>query len=298
MHTHKQILIFCALLFLVLLPVAASAATVSLKATPERVGAGDTVRVDIILDSATPVNAFSGAVSYSRAMLEPVAVSDGNSLINLWITHPDIPVAAGEPIVFAGITPGGFSGNSGILFSVLFKATVAGAGHVSIEDIEILRNDGVGGEEPVTLRTMALPIAQESLGGYAEPTDAIPPESFTVSLGNDAELFDGRNYIVFISADKDSGVDRYAVAESRMPSFLFRLFPLSWHAATSPYALADQNLTSTVYVKATDRAGNESISVFPQQHLFTPYENVALLVILIVVVLLWHIRQKRGRGRR
>lgn len=298
MHTHKRLSIFCLLFFLAITPSAVSAATISFRATPERVGVGDIVRVDVLLDSAVPVNAFSGAVSYSTATLEPVAVSDGNSLINLWITHPDISANAGTPVAFAGITPGGFSGDNGILFSVLFKATTAGTGHISIEDAEVLRNDGAGGVEPTTVRAFTLFLVPESLGGYAEPTDTTPPESFVISLGNDPELFGGRSYIVFTAADKDSGIDSYAVAENRLPSFLLSFFPLSWRAATSPYALADQNLTSTIYVKATDRSGNERVSVFPPQHLFTPYENIVLLVILIGVVLLWHIRQKRGRGRR
>lgn len=298
MHTHKRFNIFCLLFFLAITPSAVSAATISFRATPARVGISDVVRVDVLLDSAVPVNAFSGAVSYSRATLEPVAVSDGNSLINLWITHPDIPMAAGASVAFAGITPGGFSGDNGILFSVLFKATATGTGHISIEDAEVLRNDGVGGEETVTSQSLSLPIGSKSVGGYTEPADTTPPESFVISLGNDAELFGGRSYIVFTAADKDSGIDSYAAAESRLPSFLLSFFPLSWHAATSPYALADQNLTSTIYVKATDRSGNERVSVFPPQHLFTPYENVVLLVILIGVVLLWHIRQKRWRERR
>jgi len=300
MHTQKQFLILCALLLTLtaLAPTAVSASVISFRATSERVGIGDIVRVDALLDSVMPVNAFSGAVSYSAATLEPVAVSDGNSLINVWITHPDVPAAAGESIIFAGITPGGFSGDKGILFSVLFRATATGVGHVSIEDVEVLRNDGVGGEEPVTSNTLSLTVGPKSAGGYTEPADTTPPESFAVSLGDDPELFGGRSYIAFTSADKDSGIEGYAVAESRLPSFLLSLFPLSWHMATSPYALTDQNLTSTIYVKAIDRAGNERMSVFPPQHLFTPYENVALLAILIGAVLLRYVWQKRGRGRR
>lgn len=296
MHTRKRFNIFCLLFFLAITPSAVSAATISFRATPERVGVGDVVRIDVLLDSTVLVNAFSGSVSYT-AMFELVAVSDGNSLVNLWIARPVLP-PRGASIGFAGITPGGFSGDDGILFSVLFRAMAQGAALVSLSDVEVLRNDGAGGVEPTTVRALTLSLVPESLGGYAEPDDTIPPELFEISLGGDVELFDGLAYAVFTSADKGSGIDRYEVAESRVPSFLLRFFPFRWRAATSPYELSDQRLTSAIYVKAVDRAGNERVSVFPPQHLFTQYENIVLLVILIGVVLLLRIRRARGWGRR
>jgi hypothetical protein len=290
---QKQIFILSVLLFL-LLPAAASAATISLQATPTHIGADDVVRVSVLLNSTTATNAFSGTLLYSVATLEPIAISDGSSIINLWIVHPKVPVA-GSPITFAGITPGGFSGNNGMLFSVLFHARVPGTASISLKDIEVLRNDGEGGKEKVTTKPLTFSIGLRPSGGYTEPIDETPPESFTVYQGSDPQLFNGRNYLVFMAVDKSSGVDRYAIAESRVPSFLFSFFPLLWDkTATSPYVIADQNQTSTVYIKAVDRAGNERVSVFPPQHLFTVYEKTALLGILIVVVFLWQI----GRGRR
>lgn len=299
MQIRKHSLILCAplLALLALAPIAVSAATISFRASPENVGVGDTMRVDALLDSAVPVNAFSGAISYPAA-LDPVAISDGNSLINAWITHPGIPARAGEPISFAGITPGGFSGDNGILFSVLFRATATGSGRISITDAEVLRNDGAGSEDPVTSRNLSIQVAPKSVGGYVEPADTVPPEPFIVSLGNDPELFSGHTYIVFTSSDKGSGIERYEVAESRLPPFMLKLFPLSWSAATSPRALTDQNLTSTVYVKAVDRAGNERTSVLQPRRVFTAYEGAALLVILIGAVFLLHLRQKKRVKRR
>jgi hypothetical protein len=293
MYTQKQIPIFLVLIFL-LLPTSASAATISLHATPERIGTGDVVRVSVLLDSTIATNAFSGTLLYPAATIEPIAVSDGSSIISLWITHPIVPVA-GASITFAGITPGGFSGSGGSLFSVLFRAKASGTAHLSLGDVEVLRNDGAGGNEPVTVQPLILSIGPKSSGGYVEPVDTVPPESFTALLGNDPQLFDGRSYLVFMAVDKSSGVDHYAVAESRLPAFLF---PLSWKVATSPYVLVNQNLTSTIYIKAVDRAGNERLSVFPPQHLFTAYEKALFLVILIVFVLLSWIRWGRRFGKK
>ncbi len=293
MHTHKHIpIILCALLFL--LPATVSAATISFQAVPAHIGVGDVVRVNILLDSTIPTNAFSGTVSFPGVLLEPIAISDGNSIVNLWVTHPAVPVTGAE-IPFAGITPGGFSGNTGLLFSVLFRTKASGVANISVGNIEVLRNDGAGSREPVTIKQLVLSIGAKSSGGYVESVDTTPPESFTAQLGTDPQLFDGKSYLAFVAVDKGSGVDHYAVAESRLPSFLLSLFPLTWHTATSPHMLADQNLTSSVYIKAVDRAGNERLSIYPPQHLFTAYEKVVLIVILIgVVFLFW----RRGWGRR
>jgi hypothetical protein len=292
MTTQKQI--FLLSLFL-LLPTSVSAATISLRSMPTSVGVGDVIRVSVLLDSTVPTNAFSGTLLYSGTTLQPIAISDGSSIISLWIAHPSVP-AAGAPITFAGITPGGFSGNDGMLFSVLFRAKATGTANISLGDIEVLRNDGVGGNEPTTAKLLAFSIGPKSSGGYTEPVDHTPPEIFTAYLGNDPQLFDGRDYLVFMAVDKSSGVDHYAVAESRVPSFLFPFFPLSWHTtATSSYVLTDQHLTSTVYIKAVDRAGNERLSIYPLRYLFTVYEMVVLLVILIGVVLLWQKNRKWGR---
>lgn len=291
MNIQKHILvIFCALIFS--LPVTASAATISLIATPANVGVGDTVRVDVLLDSDIPTNAFSGTISYLGEVLEPIAISDGNSIVSLWITHPKVPII-GTSIAFAGITPGGFSGNAGVLFSILFKAKATGEADVSIGDREVLRNDGTGGRESVTVEQLTLSIGSKSFGGYTEPEDTTPPEPFTAYLNTDPQLFEGKSYLSFMAVDKSSGVDHYAVAESRVPSFLFFLFTPSWNETTSPYVLVNQNLTSKVYIKAVDRAGNERLSVYPPQHLLTVYEMTVLLVILTVVVFLWQSRWGR-----
>lgn len=293
-NSQKQFFIFLTVAFF-LLPAAVSAATISFVATPQQVGVGDVVRVDVLLESAVPTNAFSGTVSFKNASLAPIAVYDGSSIVSMWITRPAAD-AAHSSIQFAGITPGGFSGSAGKLFSMLLKATAAGAATISVADVQVLRNDGLGGEEQVAIKPLSLSIKSNALGGYTEADDHTPPESFAAYLGTDSQLFDSQKYLVFTAVDKISGVDHYEVVESRIPQFLFALHKPRWHVAASPFMLSDQRLVSTVYVKAIDRAGNERLSVYPPTHLFTPYESVALLGILIAVVFFWQKRtQRRSR---
>ena len=145
------------------------------------------------------------------------------------------------------------------------------------------------------MKPLTLSVGLSPSGGYAEPPDAIPPGVFTVHLGSDSQIFNGRNYLIFMASDKGSGIDHYEVAESRFPPFLSALAPLAWKTASSPYLIADQTLVSTVYIKAVDRAGNERLSIYPPQHLFTTYEKSVILVILSIVVLLFMFRRRWGR---
>lgn len=275
-----------------LTPVSASAARISLEAEPSSIGVGDLVKITVLLESSVSVNAFSGTMSYPYSVLEPVDVIDGNSLVNVWVTRPSVASANGS-IAYAGITPGGFSGTKGMLFSVLFRAKVAGEANISLREVEILRNDGAGGSEPTRASSLTLSLAPTSVGGYIESPDETPPEPFAIYEGSDSSLFDGRPYIVFVAADKGSGVDRYEIAVSRMPSWLHRFFPPSWAEVASPYELRSVRPTQSVYVKAVDRAGNERLAVFPPRHLLTGYE-LLLLAILCVIALLSY----RGWGRR
>lgn len=292
---HTRTLIFL-LAFLMWLPITTSAATVSLHPTPVSVGVGDVVSISVLLDSTTATNAFSGTLIYPAATLEPTDIVDGGSIISLWVTRPVVPTT-GEAIAFAGITPGGFTGRGAVLFSVLFRAKKDGTAMLSLKDVEVLRNDGAGGREPVHLKPLTLSILPLPLGGYAEPVDQTPPEPFTAYRSNDPQLQGGKEYLVFTTVDKSSGIDHYAVAESRVPSSLFWLFPLVWSATTSPYVLMHQNLTSTVYINAIDRAGNERVSVFPPRHLFTTYEKIVALGILIVLALLSQTWWRRRFGK-
>lgn len=273
-------------------PASASAARISLEAEPASVGVGDVVKITVLLESAVPVNAFSGTVSYPNAALEPIDVIDGNSLVNVWVTRPNVTNANGL-VPYAGITPGGFSGTGGTLFSLLFRAKRAGEARVFLEEVEVLRNDGAGGNEPTRISSLTFSISPTPVGGYIESPDKTPPEPFTIYEGTDPSLFEGHPYIVFAAVDKGSGVDRYEVVETRTPSWLHRFFPPSWTEAASPYELRNANPTQSVYVKAVDRAGNERLATFPPWRLFTGYE-LLLLVILGVIALLSY----RGWGRR
>ena len=271
-------------LLLFLVPSAVFAATLTLTPTPASVGVGDTVLVTLLVDSTDSVNAFSGALTYPKNLV-PLSVSDGNSIVALWITPPTI---SREGIAFAGAVPGGFAG-TGKIFAVLFRATSAGAADVVLNDPKVLLNDGNGTPALVTASPLSLTVAAVSTGGYVAQKDTTAPEAFTplLELGPDDKY-----YLDFSTVDKISGVDHYEVAEHRPLSSLAPVFSV----ASSPYMLRDQYRVSDVLVRAVDASGNIRLEVYPHTHLLAPYEEALLVCILIAVAvfLYWRFRSRRS----
>lgn len=267
------------LLIFFLAPLTACAATLSLSATPAAIGVGDVVEITISVTSDIPVNTFAGSLVYSRN-LTPLSVSDGSSIISVWLAHPTVS----SPISFSGFTPGGYVGRNGKLFSMLFRVTSAGTASISVADTSILRNDGAGSAEPVKVAPLALSILKVPQGGYVTPEDTDPPEPFVLAIGTSSQPFDGQSYLVFSAVDKNSGIDHYEVAESRLPWFL----PLVWNDTGSPYLVNDQSGVSDIFIKAVDRAHNERITVFHRTHLLRPYEWVVLAMIMGVLCILYY----------
>jgi len=109
--------------------------------------------------------------------------------------------------------------------------------------------------------------------------DNILPESFKVEISQNPAIFEGKYFIVFSTTDKQSGIDYYEIKEGKK----------NWKIAVSPYILENQKLTSDIWVKAVDKAGNQWIEIIKatrksiwQYILYTVLVLIGLLIIIIV----------------
>jgi len=275
--------IIIAIIFSLGAPSAAFAAKFIATSSASRFAPGDQFAVSVILDAeGDTINAFGGTVSYPANLLHLDGIRDGNSLVNFWV---DAPTSTADGVTFAGITPGGYVGHSGEIFSLVFSVKATGNGTVTVKDGQLLRNDGTGAEVPFSTSGFQFAVASSSQPGgstVAPVRDIEAPEPFTPEIARDPNLFSGKWFIVFSAEDKGSGINRYEVREST-----HRIFDLSpWKVATSPYELADQNLASYVYIKAIDNAGNERVGMLSPTHPLPFYENFDDWFILVAVVIL------------
>jgi hypothetical protein len=184
------------------------------------------------------------------------------------------------------------------VIGIILQPINSGTGSITLSDIKLLRNDGQGSSMTVSSTGQQVTIS-------AAATDTIPlpptisfisPESFVPVIATSADIFSGKYFLVFSTTDKGSGINHYEVLEVSQGKNAD--VESSWHTATSPYLLEDQNLSSDIYVRAVDNAGNSIVAKLPAssslKFKIIGYENIALAIILIfiIITLLFFIRKR------
>ncbi|OGZ52640.1 MAG: hypothetical protein A3B25_00380 [Candidatus Ryanbacteria bacterium RIFCSPLOWO2_01_FULL_48_26] len=241
-------------------------------------GVGDQFEARVFLNTEDEkLNAFDGTVSFAPNLLEVKEIRDGNSIINFWVEQPHL--ASPGQIYFSGITPGGYAGENGLVFTAVFQALAEGKGKLEAREARAYLNDGEGTETQVSATDMRILISPGSVGPtiiVAPVADTNPPEDFTPIVSRDPQLFNGKYFLVFNTQDKGSGIDHYEIREGGRP----------FRTAESPYTLKNQALDEKIRVKAVDKNGNVRIATVPPLMPSPWYKNDIILVILIFVVLL------------
>jgi hypothetical protein len=275
----------CAALFFA--PSFVAAATLALDPSEGEYGPGDMFIVTIRLDTPVSecVNAASVELFYPTDWMKPTAISKGESLLTLWVEEPKIDTAKGL-ISFSGGIPAGYCGRvqgdpgeSNVLAKVVF--TIPGnmiGGKVATGPVplalsfgpktSVLMNDGMGTPAPLSLKTATLTRLLTSKGLTNEwldivHADNLPPDSFSVSVLRDPNMFEGKYFLAFTTVDKQSGVHHFEVREDdpdRLEFVRGGKERAEFVISPSPYyyELADQELRSRITVRAVDNARNHT----------------------------------------
>ncbi|MEK7654473.1 MAG: cohesin domain-containing protein [Patescibacteria group bacterium] len=270
----------------------AQAATFEFEPSRAEMGVGEVLRLEVRMDSPENVNAVQGRVEFPKDILEVKRISEGASIINLWIVHPRV---TDGKIEFSGAIPGGYPAFDGVLFTIDFLAKKPGNAKISIQNALALLNDGEGTEASLIRREAVIKVTSEpqNLPDPEEP-DEILPEIFSVTLIDGGELIGEGKFAVFSTQDKGSGLSHYEVFEGR--SFIFRPDPKEWQVAGSPYLLMDQDQKSWLAVKAIDNQGNERVVwIAPPGYALRLILLTIPSIFILALVLLLRIRAKHSR---
>ena len=272
--------VFLTPIFYILNPPSTQAAVLYFGAPGQEVGLLKNFEVGVFLDTESEsINAVQGEITIPVDALDLREIRDGASIINFWLERPKL---AGAQIKFSGITPGGYTGGQGLLFSFVLLPKQLGKISIDAANVEVLKNDAEGSLIETRIAPLTLKVAEGvSLPEFSSPPDANPPEFFTPEIAKDLNLFGGQWFLVFATQDKGSGIDRYEVREGNRP----------FTVATSPYLLENQGLNREIEVRALDRSGNERLVMVKrpgQEDYFTnPLLWTALLLVIGVLYILW-----------
>ena len=297
----KTLLVSCCLL-LVATSVFATVISFDSKTTQAQVDKNFEVTLFVNTEQEN-INAFEGKIIFPNDLLDLKEIRDGNTIVNFWVERPHKEQGTGDKkqgeIAFSGITPGGYEGEKGLLFSAVFRALREGDGVLEVKDVKALLNDGKGTPARLSLSPFKFIVSKEDplVPGLLipAPEDIEPPESFKPEIARDHAIFDGKWFLVFATQDKSSGIDHYEVKESRQK--IFTLFQ-KWVPAESPYILSDQELRSFVFVKAVDKDGNTRVVKIPPQNPLKWYERWEIWIIIVLGLVIAYAVYKATRSKR
>jgi hypothetical protein len=278
---------FSFILSIFAVPLLAHAAQIYLDPATGKYPPGVTFAVNVRLDNQGQcINAAQVDLAYPANILQAVGVSDGDSILTLWVKQPTIYSSYGV-ISFVGGLPGGYCGRvagdpslSNQLATIYFKfptsstplatSTLFQAAHLSfLSSTQAILNDGLG--TPAALQTATATYTPQMLKGSYVSVDAMqeaiqndttPPEPFTVGVYHDPSLFNGQWFAIFSTVDKQTGIDHYEVAEVPPSQLNTPQNQWNWIRAISPYLIQDQSLNDVIAVRAIDMAGNTRVEEY------------------------------------
>ncbi len=264
--------------------------------TPSKdISIGQQFQIDLNINTEKEnINAVEGSIIFPTNLLELSDIRYGNSIVNFWVEKP---VYKDGTVVFSGITPGGYVLDKGLILSIIFKAKKEGNALVRIENGSALQNDGNGTKSILKTSDLQVNISSASQNkGNKNFTviDKTPPDTFKPEIGHDQNLFDNKWFVAFTAQDKNSGIDRYEVRESRY--FIFN--SSKWVPAISPYILTDQKLQSNIYVKAIDKSGNERIVKLSPQNPMPWYANIEdwfIIILVAIVAFIFYLKKIKNK---
>lgn len=292
---RKSIAIVLALFLFLLGAKSVSASGFCFKPESDKMAPNQSFKINFLLDAGgSDVNVVSGKVIFPSDILEFERTEEGKSIINYWVEKPK--AESGSQIVFSGGLSGGFSGDNGLLFSVVFRAkedSLHKSGKISAGDMQIFLNDGRGTRVDADAAPFNFTVTAEEIGetGIVEKiNDVDSPQDFIPFIARNPSLFDNRWFAAFYARDEETGIDHYEVWESNKKYDINNIGNAEknkWVKTESPHLLENQKLQNYIYVKAVDKAGNEKVRVIPPaKNNLAKYKNAVIAMMIIALLVL------------
>ena len=260
------------------------AATLSFKTANSTIRVGDTVAVEVFMDTeGKTINVIDGAIGVTRG-LDDITIkelSTANSALSYWPRNPSWSEKEGA-ISFVGGTPGGFKQKAAPIFRIYFLAKNSGSVSFSSIQVKAYSNDGLA--TPVQVSFMPLDITinnQEGLIVQDEwkqtlSKDFQAPAGIKIDLGQDPSLFDGQKFINIFASDPGSGIDHFEVKEGERSPV----------RTSGTYVLQNQEKLEPITIFAYDKAGNISKKDLIAQKTIAKRPTIGAYILGLVLLLL------------
>jgi hypothetical protein len=146
--SNKIKYLFRAFLLVILLFVFTNkiyAASLSILPSPSTVSVGNIVSVKININTeGKSVNNGEATIQFPVDMLEVISITKGSSIFTLWVEEPKFSNQTGKISFNGGVPNPGFTGGSGYVATITFKAKKQGTASIIFSDGAVRENDGLG----------------------------------------------------------------------------------------------------------------------------------------------------------
>lgn len=123
----------------------AHAASLSLSPASSKVTTGNIVSLRVMVGAGgVSINNAEGTIQFPTDLLDVVSVSKNSSVLTLWVEEPKFSNYAGTITFNGGVPNPGYSGASGEVFTVVFRAKKTGTASIVFADTAVRQNDGFG----------------------------------------------------------------------------------------------------------------------------------------------------------
>lgn len=256
------------------MPFSADAAKIFINPLEKGLVVGNTTTLKVMVDTGgQEINTAEGVVNFGTSA-NVVSLNTGGSIFDLWARKPSLEKSS---ISFTGGSTSGVFGSALRIFSVAVKPTSAKPLKINFENAFAYLNDGKGTKIVLDGSPIELPVAQtgEKNDDVAAllAADTAPPAKFSIELGRDQGINDGKYFVSFYATDDASGINRYEVTENKLPAV----------RSGNVYVLQDQTLSGEIEVRAIDNAGNVRTETLKLKTGF-PWLKVGLISLAILIV--------------
>lgn len=123
----------------------AQAATLRLNADASSVSAGESITLNIVLNSeGVAVNNAEATIAFPTDMFDILSISKSGSIFSLWVEEPYFSNTTGVITLNGGVPTPGFNGSNGPVVSIVAKAKKKGQAEFVFSNASVRANDGLG----------------------------------------------------------------------------------------------------------------------------------------------------------
>ncbi len=256
----------------------ASAATVFVESSRDQISVGDSVIISVKINAEGEViNTIDGNIAIEDGVGKSSVkeFSLANSVFGMWPRTPSLD-SKGKLISFVGGVPGGMSIENATVFKFVLNADKEGTIRIIPKNTLVFLNDNKGTQTKTVLKDLSIKIVPKTGATNTNDwqntlsSDKVSPEKFIIVLGQDQKVYDGKIFAYFSAVDNQSGIDHYEVIENDSKAV----------RSGSVYIPNDQSNKLRLKVTAFDKAGNSTISYYPNSS-----KPIAWGWIIVVIIL-------------